>query len=504
MSFRKPEELRSAAKALLQDLEDKKAETGLKNRDRIAIPQQDMPSQDPQDRRRNMQEVTFGYSEEQALLEAERCLQCRNAPCIAGCPVTIDIPRFIKAITDRDFAGSISVIKEASLLPAICGRVCPQENQCQENCTVGKSLKDPFKSVSIGRLERYVADLDRSAGGKSVPKVGPATGKRVAIIGSGPASITAAADIRKAGHEVTVFEAFHRPGGVMLYGIPEFRLPKQIVDEEIDTLRAMGVEIRTNFLVGRTRKLSDLLEKDGFDAIFIGTGAGLPRFMHIPGENLIGVFAANEYLTRSNLMRAYDSDHADTPIIQPKKVAVLGGGNVAMDAARTAIRLGAEEVNVVYRRTRKEMPARAEEVDHAEEEGVRFHFLESPVRILGDENDRVTGIECLTYELGEPDDSGRRRPIAIQGSEHNLSVDTVIVSIGNDSNPLLMKTTPELKVTKWGNIITDEDGRTSIPGVFAGGDIVLGSATVILAMGQGRRAAASINAMLSGVDVVSG
>ncbi|WP_455381597.1 NADPH-dependent glutamate synthase [Salinispira pacifica] len=498
MSYRTPEELHKAAAALLAGIEEKRAQGPIRNKDRIAIPQQEMPSQDPLERRGNMQEVTFGYSEEQALVEAERCLQCKNAPCIAGCPVTIDIPRFIKAIAERDFEGSISVIKEASLLPAICGRVCPQENQCQENCTVGKSLKDPFKSVSVGRLERYVADLDRATGGRSAPHVKPATGKRVAVIGSGPASITAAADLRKEGHAVTVFEAFHRPGGVMLYGIPEFRLPKQIVDEEIETLRQMGVEIRTNFLVGRTRKLADLLNEDGFDAVFIGTGAGLPRFMHIPGENLIGVFAANEYLTRSNLMRAYDSDHADTPIIQPRRVAVLGGGNVAMDAARTAIRLGAEEVNVVYRRTRKEMPARAEEVDHAEEEGVHFHFLESPVRILGDENDRVTGIECLSYQLGEPDESGRRRPVPIPGSEHPLAVDTVIVSIGNDSNPLLMKTTPELEVTKWGNIITDDDGRTSMPGVFAGGDIVLGSATVILAMGQGRKAAAAINTMLAG------
>ncbi len=498
MSYHAPEELRSAAEALLRGIESKRSAEGLKNKDRIAIPQQEMPSQNPDDRKKNMQEVTFGYTEEQARVEAERCLQCKNAPCIAGCPVSIDIPRFVKAIADREFGRSISIIKEASLLPAICGRVCPQENQCQENCTVGKSLKDPFKSVSVGRLERYVADLDRSTGEKAIPAVKPDTGKRVAVVGSGPASITVAADVRKEGHEVVVFEAFHRPGGVMLYGIPEFRLPKQIVDEEIETLRRMGVEIRTNYLVGRTRKLADLLEKDGFDAVFIGVGAGLPRFMHIPGENLIGVFAANEYLTRSNLMRAYDSDHADTPMIQPKKVAVLGGGNVAMDAGRTAIRLGAEEVNVVYRRTRKEMPARAEEVDHAEEEGVNFHFLESPVRILGDANDRVIGIECLTYELGEPDDSGRRRPVPVAGSEHTLEVDTVIVSIGNDSNPLLMKTTPELKVTKWGNIIADEDGRTSIPRVFAGGDIVLGSATVILAMGQGRKSAAAINSMLAG------
>jgi len=493
MNHATPEQLKEQAAQVLADLEGKT----LKNRDRMAIPQQDMPAQDPQERRGNMDEVTYGYSEEQALVEAERCLQCKNAPCISGCPVAINIPGFIQAIAERDYARSLSVIRENSLLPAICGRVCPQENQCQENCTLGKGLKDQNLSVSIGRLERYVADLDREQAERSVPEVKPATGKKVAIIGTGPASITAAADIRREGHEVTMFEAFHKPGGVMVYGIPEFRLPKAIVEDEIEGLRRMGVEIKTNFLVGRTRKLKDLLEKDGFDAIFIGTGAGLPKFMHIEGENLVGVFAANEYLTRSNLMKAYDSDHADTPIFQPRKVAVLGGGNVAMDAARTAIRLGAEEVNVIYRRTRKEMPARAEEVDHAEEEGINFHFLRSPKRILGDENDRVTGIECLSYELGEPDDSGRRRPIAVPGSESVIEVDTVIVSIGNESNPLIRQTTPELETNKWGNIVADENGKTSMDRVFAGGDIVLGAATVILAMGQGRKAAASINSMLA-------
>ncbi len=497
MSHKTPEQLHTEADEVLKALLEKKSTEGLKNRDRLKIPQQAMPSQDPAERRHNMQEVTFGYSENQAIVEAERCLQCKNAPCIAGCPVSIDIPGFIQKIVDRDFTGSIGVIRDASLLPAICGRVCPQESQCQENCTLGKSLKDVFQSVSVGRLERYVADRDRAAGNTELPRIAPATGKKVGVIGSGPASITAAADLRKAGHEVVVFEAFHKPGGVMLYGIPEFRLPKQIVDDEIETLRKMGVEIRTNFLVGRTRKLMDLLEKDGFDALFIGSGAGLPKFMHIPGENLVGVFTANEYLTRSNLMKAYDEGHADTPIFHPKKVAVLGGGNVAMDAARTAIRLEAEEVNVVYRRTRKEMPARAEEVDHAEEEGVIFHFLRSPVRIVGDESSRVVGIECLSYELGEPDDSGRRRPVPIPGSESIIDVDTVIVSIGNDSNPLLRQTTPELTVNKWGNIIVDENGKSSIDKVYAGGDIVLGAATVILAMGQGRKAAASINEMLA-------
>lgn len=494
MSFTSPASLQAEAQEILQDLDP----SSLKNKDRLKIPVQEMPSQDPQDRRGNMNEVTHGYFEEQALVEAERCLQCKNAPCVKGCPVSIDIPRFIKAITERDYATSAAVIKETSLLPAICGRVCPQENQCQLYCTVGKSLKDVFRSVSIGRLERFVADWAGEHDTGASPEVKPDTGKKVAIIGSGPASITAAADIRREGHAVTLFEAFHKPGGVMIYGIPEFRLPKRIVDEEIRTLERMGVRIRNNFLVGRTRKLKDLIDKDGYDAVFIGTGAGLPKFMSIPGENLVGVFAANEYLTRSNLMKAYDREKADTPIFQPRKVAVLGGGNVAMDAARTAVRLGAEEVNVVYRRTRTEMPARAEEVDHAEEEGVTFHFLKSPKRILGDEDERVVGIECLDYELGEPDDSGRRRPVAIEGSENVIDVDTVIVSIGNESNPLLVTTTPELETTDRGNIVTDEVGETSIPNVFAGGDIVLGAATVILAMGQGREAAQAVNARLSG------
>ena len=487
------EELDRRATELLEDIERKRADGTLKAKARIAIPQQEMPAQEPEARRANMNEVTCGYTEAEARVEAERCLQCKNAPCIAGCPVNIDIPRFIKKITEAEYDASLDVIKETSLLPAICGRVCPQENQCQEHCTVGKSLKDRFQSVSIGRLERFVADEGRP----KAPSVRAPTGKKVAIIGSGPASITVAADVRRRGHEVTIFEAFHKPGGVMVYGIPEFRLPKQIVQDEIDTLKDMGVEIRTSFLVGRTRKLRDLIDKDGYDAVFVGTGAGLPRFMEIPGENLVGVFAANEYLTRSNLMKAYDADKSDTPIFRPRKVAVLGGGNVAMDAARTAIRLGAEEVNVIYRRTRTEMPARTEEVDHAEEEGVTFHFLRSPVRILGDESGKVRAMEIQAYELGEPDDSGRRRPLPIEGSESQMDLDTVIVSIGNDSNPLLVSSEPGLETNKWGNIVADEAGRTSMAGVFAGGDIVLGAATVILAMGAGRKAAASINASLA-------
>ena len=469
----------------------------IKIKDRMKIPVQDMPSQDPHERIKNINEVALGYTKDQALLEARRCLQCKNAPCIKGCPVKINIPAFIKAIEDNDFQKAVDIIKKDSLLPAICGRVCPQESQCQLYCTLGKSLKDVLKSVSIGRLERYVADWERENGLLKFPRVKPGTGKKVAIIGSGPAGLVVAADIRREGHSVTIFEAFHKTGGVMTYGIPEFRLPKSIVKSEVDTLQKMGMEITTNFLVGNTRKLLDLLNKDGFDAVFIGTGAGLPRFMDIEGENLVGVYSANEYLTRANLMRAFERGKADTPIAISKKVAVLGGGNVAMDSARTALRLGADEVYIIYRRTEKEMPARIEEVAHAKEEGVIFHLLENPKRIIGDGNYHVKSIECLRYKLGEPDSSGRRRPIAIPGSEFIVDVDTVIVAIGNDSNPLIKKTTVGLETNKWGNIIVDETGKTSIDRVYAGGDIVLGAATVILAMGEGRRAADSINKLLN-------
>jgi len=483
-------------KKLIQGLLAKKDSGGLKTKDRLAIPPQEIPEQDPATRRRNVSEVALGYTEEQARLEAIRCLQCRNAPCIEGCPVRIRIRDFVGAVAEGDHLKALAIIKENSLLPAVCGRVCPQEVQCQEKCTVGLSLKDVSKAVSIGRLERFVADLGRDNG--TLPAVAPPTGMKVAVIGSGPGGIVAAADARRAGHEVTIFEAFHRPGGVMVYGIPEFRLPKAIVDGEIETLCRMGVKIVTNFIVGRTRTIEQLMREDGFDAIYIGVGAGLPSFMNIAGESLVGVYSANEYLTRANLMKAYDfGSGADTPIARSRSVAVVGGGNVAMDSARTAIRLGAEKVYLIYRRTEKEMPARVEEVHHAQQEGVEFHLLQSPKRILGGEHAQVTAIECLRYELGEPDASGRRRPVAIPGSEFQIEVDSVIIAIGNLANPLIRQTTPGLEFNKWGNIVVDENCRTSLEGVFAGGDIVLGAATVILAMGQGRTAAAAINEYLS-------
>ncbi len=477
---------------LLNELLTKQKTDKLKPSERYEIPPQDMPEQDPVKRRANVNEVATGYTKSHARLEAMRCLQCKKAPCIKGCPVQIRIGDFVRAISEGDFKQALAIIKENSLLPAVCGRVCPQEVQCQQTCTVGLKFKDPTKAVSIGRLERFVADLDQD--NESVPAVADETGMKVAVIGSGPGGIVAAADTRRAGHDVTMFEAFHKTGGVLVYGIPEFRLPKAIVQREIDTLTKMGVKIVCNFVVGRTRTIEQLMKEDGFDAVYIGVGAGLPRFMGIEGESLIGVYSANEYLTRANLMKAYDfGSGADTPIARSRKVAVIGGGNVAMDSARTAVRLGAEKVYLVYRRTEKEMPARVEEVHHAKEEGIEFHILQSPKRVIGDENSLVTAIECLKYKLGEPDESGRRRPLPIEGSEFQIEVDTVIIAIGNTANPLIRQTTPGLEFNKWGNIIVDENCKTSLEGVYAGGDIVLGAATVILAMGQGRIAAAAIN-----------
>ncbi len=464
----------------------------------MAIPPQAMPEQDAAVRARNMNEVALGYTAEMAKCEASRCLQCAAKPCMKGCPVAIDIPGFLAKAADGDFAGALEIIKKTSLLPAVCGRVCPQEKQCQSFCTMGKLLKDVDKAVAIGRVERFCADLARESGKEEPMDPAPKTGKKVAVIGSGPASITCAADCARAGHDVTLFEAFHKCGGVLVYGIPEFRLPKAIVRHEIEGLEKLGVKIERNFVVGRTRKLRDFLEEDGFDAAFVGTGAGLPKFMGIEGENLNGVFSANEYLTRANLMKAYDEGNADTPFWHGKKVVVLGGGNVAMDASRMALRLGAEKVYLVYRRSLEEMPARREEIHHAREEGVEFHLLENAKRIFGDENGCVSGVECLKYELGEPDASGRRSPVAVAGSEFTLEADTVVVAVGNASNPLIPATTEGLEINKRGNIVVDpETNMTSIPGVFAGGDIVLGAATVILAMGEGRRAAAGINAYLA-------
>ena len=463
---------------------------------RMQIPSQEMPTQDPHERNHNMEEVALGYSPAQAILEAERCLQCKNAPCVNGCPVRVDIPAFIGKIRDGDFLGAVKVIKTTNLLPSICGRVCPQETQCQASCTVGKALHGVDRAVQIGRLERFAADYERRAGAVEVPNVASPTGKKVAIVGAGPAGLTCAADVRREGHGVTIFEAFHKPGGVMVYGIPEFRLPKVLVQSEAEGLESMGVDFELNFLVGRTRPLLSLLNEDGFDAVFIGSGAGLPEFRDMPGGSLVGVFSANGLLPRANPGKASMKGRAATPIYPSRRVAVLGGGNVAMDSARMALRLGAEEVRVLYRRAREEMPARAEEVGHAMEEGIIFNFLRSPTRVLGDEKGRVTALEVLSYELGEPDDSGRRRPVPIRGSEEIVPFDTVIVAIGNESNPLISQTTPQLHVDRHGHIIVDERQKTSIDHIYAGGDIVLGSATVILAMGEGRQAAQAINEIL--------
>jgi len=469
----------------------------LTTKERLQIPPVTMPQQDHRERIHNVNEVPIGYTAEMAATEAQRCLQCKNAPCIRGCPVEIDIPAFIGAILEGKYRESINKIKETNILPAVCGRVCPQEEQCQKTCVVGKSHKDVALAVQIGKLERYAADWEMEQGEAEVPVIKASTGKRVAVVGSGPAGLTVAADTRRAGHDVTIFEALHKPGGVLIYGIPEFRLPKRIVMREVKNLQKMGVTLRTNYVVGKLSTIDELFD-EGFDAVFVATGAGLPLFMHIPGENLNGVYSANEYLTRANLMQAYSFPNTDTPIARAKNVAVFGGGNVAMDSARTALRLGAENVYLVYRRSKKEMPARVEEVEHAEEEGVQMLLLQNPMRLIGDQNGWVKEVECIKMELGEPDESGRRRPVAIKGSEFRIQADVVIVAIGNASNPLVPTTTPDIAVNKWGNIIAAEETlKTSKKGVFAGGDIVLGAATVILAMGQGRKAAQAINEYLA-------
>ncbi|HHW07775.1 MAG TPA: NADPH-dependent glutamate synthase [Clostridia bacterium] len=450
-----------------------------------------MPAQDAKARIKNFNEVALGYSEEDALKEAERCIQCKKPGCRQGCPVQVNIPEFIARIKEKDFIGAANSIKEYNNLPAICGRVCPQENQCEKYCVVGKK-GDP---VAIGRLERFVADY-AMANDSAKPQRIPSNGKKVAVVGSGPAGLTCAADLRKMGYEVTVFEALHVPGGVLMYGIPEFRLPKAVVQKEIDTLRDLGVEIKVNSVIGKIETVNQLLEQ-GYDAVFIGTGAGLPYFMNIPGENYNGVYSANEFLTRVNLMKGYLFPEYATPVKVGRRVAVCGAGNVAMDAARTALRLGAEEVYIVYRRSKAEIPARHEELEHALEEGVQLVLLTSPVEILGNEEGWVTGMKCIRYELGEPDESGRRKPIPVEGSEFVMDVDTVIMAIGQGPNPLVPTTTEGLATTKRGNIVADEEtGQTSLEGVFAGGDIVTGAATVILAMGAGKKAAQAIDAYL--------
>jgi glutamate synthase (NADPH) small chain len=452
------------------------------------VPRQKMPEQEPAVRAKNFNEVPFGYHPELAQLEATRCLQCKKPKCMEGCPVEIDIPAFIHLIVQGDYAGAARKLKEKNALPAVCGRVCPQEDQCEQLCIVGK--KD--EPVAIGRLERFAADWERGTGGVFIPDKAPSTGRKVAVVGSGPAGLTVAGDLILKGHEVTVFEALHKPGGVLIYGIPEFRLPKDIVEAEVHYLESLGVKVECNCVIGRIETVDELLQE--YDAIFLALGAGLPQFLNISGENLCGIYSANEYLTRSNLMKAYLFPKYDTPIAKGKHVAVFGAGNVAMDSARTALRLGAEEVRIIYRRSREEMPARTEEVHHAEEEGVQFHLLTAPTRFIRDDRGWVTGFECLRMELGEPDESGRRRPVPVKGSEFQLKCDLGVVAIGAGPNPLLTTTTPGLELNKRGYIVGDpETGKTTKAGVWAGGDIVTGSATVILAMGAGRKAANSIH-----------
>jgi glutamate synthase (NADPH/NADH) small chain len=459
-------------------------------KERLKIGRRPMPQRAPGDRNKDFAEVNLGLTAEEAVTEARRCLDCAKPGCIAGCPVRIDIPTFVKLVETGDFAAAAAKVREANSLPAVCGRVCPQETQCEETCHLRKASGVP---VAIGNLERFVSDREREGGGAVLPPPPTPTGRRAAIIGAGPAGLTVAGELARLGHRVTIFEALHEAGGVLVYGIPEFRLPKAILVAEVAYLERLGVELRRNFVVGRTATLDDL-RADGFEVFFIGSGAGLPNFMKIPGENLVGVYSANEYLTRVNLMRAYDFPRYDTPVFPGRRAAVIGGGNVAMDSVRTAKRLGAEQALIIYRRSRAEMPARIEEVHHAEEEGIEFHFLTVPTRYIGDECGRLKAMECLRMELGEPDASGRRRPVPVPGSEFTTEVDLAVVAIGQSPNPLIPQTTPGLGVGKWGTIDVDwATMATSLPGVYAGGDIVRGGATVILAMGDARTAAAAMD-----------
>lgn len=466
----------------------------LSKKERMKIPRQIMPEQDALERSSNFKEVNLGYTEELAKMEALRCLQCPKPVCVEGCPVGVKIDEFVKLVSEGDFLGASAKIKEDNMLPAVCGRVCPQEEQCEAKCVVGKK----GESIAIGRLERFVADFERNNVGLRTIEIKNKSGKKVAVVGSGPAGLSCAGDLVQMGHEVTVFEALHELGGVLIYGIPEFRLPKEIVKAEIDSLKNLGVDFKTNSVIGFTDTIDELL-KDGFDAVFIAVGAGLPNFMNLPGENLNGVYSSNEFLTRVNLMKAYKFPEYDTPVfnVEGKNVAVFGGGNTAMDAVRTSKRLGAKNAFIIYRRSEAEMPARKEEVHHAKQEGIEFLMLSNPNKFIGDENGWLNGVEITRMELGEPDASGRRRPVAIPNSEYVIDIDMAVIAIGNGSNPIIQQTTPDLGYNKWGNIVVDEETMaTSKPGVFAGGDIVTGGATVILAMGAGRKAAKSIDEYL--------
>lgn len=454
-------------------------------------PRQEMPCQDPIARSRNFREVALGFTEEQALIEARRCINCKKPTCITGCPVEINVPHFIDSVLNRNYSEAASIIREKNSLPAICGRVCQQEDQCEKRCVLG--IKG--KPVAIGRLERFVSDCELDTGKSPTPRIAPRTAHCIALVGSGPASLTAAGDLARMGHRVTVFEALHKLGGVLVYGIPEFRLPKSVLEAEIRKLENIGVEFVTSCVIGKTDTVDELFE-EGYDSVFLATGAGLPYFLNLPGEHLAGIYSANEFLTRVNLMKAYKFPEYDTPVKVGKRVAVLGAGNTAMDAARVALRLGPEKVYMVYRRSRAEVPARAEEVEHAMEEGIEFKFLTNPTQFFGNTDGWVCGMEVVSMELGEADESGRRRPVPVKGSEHTLDVDTVIVAVGQGPNPLVQSTTPGLATNKRGNIIANESQMTTRPGVYAGGDVVRGGSTVILAMGDGKRAAKAINEYL--------